>query len=225
MALPIGDTRLKRQALACVIEFYRELTTATPGARLSRAGWRRLCKAAPAALYRRPDSQPVQRGAAVPSFDIVSRVDLAEVDNAIAGINREISIRFDFKGSKCSLERNEGELRLVADDDLKLKQMHELLKVHLTRRKVEAGALDYKPPEKAAGNTLRQTIVLRQGIDADLARRLVREIKDGKMKVQAAVQGGELRVTGKKRDDLQTAIALIRGLKFEQPLQYVNFRE
>jgi uncharacterized protein YajQ (UPF0234 family) len=167
----------------------------------------------------------VQKGAAVPSFDIVSRVDLAEVDNAIAGINREISTRFDFKGSKCTLERNEGELRLVADDDLKLKQMHELLKVHLTRRKVEPGALDYKPPEKAAGNTVRQTITLRQGIDADLARRLVREIKDGKLKVQAAVQGGELRITGKKRDELQVAIALIRGLKIEQPLQYVNFRE
>jgi uncharacterized protein YajQ (UPF0234 family) len=167
----------------------------------------------------------VQKGAAVPSFDIVSRVDLAEVDNAIAGINREISTRFDFKGSKCTLERNEGELRLVADDDLKLKQMHELLKVHLTRRKVEPGALDYKAPEKATGNTVRQTIALRQGIDADLARRLVREIKDGKMKVQAAVQGGELRISGKKRDDLQAAIALIRGLKIEQPLQYLNFRE
>jgi uncharacterized protein YajQ (UPF0234 family) len=167
----------------------------------------------------------VQKGAAVPSFDIVSRVDLAEVDNAIAGINREIATRFDFKGSKCTLERNEGELKLVADDDLKLKQMHELLKVHLTRRKVEPGALDYKPPEKAAGNTVRQTIALRQGIDADLARRLVREVKDSKMKVQAAVQGGELRVTAKKRDDLQAAIGLIRGLKIEQPLQYLNFRE
>ena len=161
----------------------------------------------------------------MPSFDIVSRVDLAEVDNAIAGINREISTRFDFKGSKCTLERNEGELRLVANDDLKLKQMHELLKVHLTRRKVEPGALDFKTPEKAAGNTLRQAIALRQGIDADLARRLVREVKDSKMKVQAAIQGGELRITGKKRDDLQAAITLIRGLKIEQPLQYVNFRE
>jgi cyclic-di-GMP-binding protein len=161
----------------------------------------------------------------VPSFDIVSRLDLAEVDNAIAGINREIATRFDFKGSKCTLERIEGELRLVADDDLKLKQMHELLKVHLTRRKVEPGALDYKLPEKAAGNTVRQSIALRQGIETELARRLVREIKDSKMKVQAAVQGGELRVTGKKRDDRQSAIALIRGLKIEQPLQYVNFRE
>ena len=161
----------------------------------------------------------------MPSFDIVSRVDLSEVDNALAGIRREISTRFDFKGSKCTIERNEGEIALVADDDLKLKQMHELLKVHLTRRKVEPGALDYKTPEKAAGNTVRQAIALRQGIGADLARQLVREIKDSKLKVQAAVQGGELRVSGKKRDDLQSAIALIRGLKIEQPLQYINFRE
>ena len=161
----------------------------------------------------------------MPSFDIVSKTDLNEVDNALRNIEREIATRFDFKGSKCTLERNEGELRLVADDDLKLKQMHELLKVHLTRRKVEPGALDYKAPEKATGNTVRQTIALRQGIDADLARRLVREIKAGKMKVQAAVQGGELRISGKKRDDLQAAIAHLRDVKTEQPLQYMNFRE
>jgi len=161
----------------------------------------------------------------VPSFDIVSRIDLAEVDNALAGIKREITTRFDFKGSKCAIDRNESEISVTADDDLKLKQMHELLKVHLTRRKVEPGALDFKTPEKAAGNTLRQAIALKQGIDADLARRLVREVKDSKLKVQAAVQGGELRITGKKRDDLQAAIGLVRGLKIEQPLQYVNFRE
>jgi len=161
----------------------------------------------------------------VPSFDIVSRIDLAEVDNALAGIKREITTRFDFKGSKCAIDRNESEITVTADDDLKLKQMHELLKVHLTRRKVEPGALDFKTPEKAAGNTLRQAIALKQGIDADLARRLVREVKDSKLKVQAAVQGGELRITGKKRDDLQAAIGLVRGLKIEQPLQYVNFRE
>ena len=161
----------------------------------------------------------------MPSFDVVSRLDLAEVDNAIAAIGREITTRFDFKGSSCSVERKESEILLVADDDLKLKQVHELLKVHLTRRKVEPGALDFKSPEKAAGNTVRQSIVLRQGIDADLARRLVRQIKDSKLKVQAAVQGGELRITGKKRDDLQAAITVLRTLKIEQPLQYVNFRD
>ena len=161
----------------------------------------------------------------MPSFDIVSRIDLAEVDNALTGMTREIGTRFDFKGSRCRINRQEGVLTILADDELKLKQMHELLKVHLTRRKVEPAALDYKTPEKASGNTLRQTIVLRQGVDATLARQLIREFKDTKLKVQVSVQGDELRVTGKKRDDLQATIAVARGLKIEQPLQYVNFRE
>ena len=161
----------------------------------------------------------------MPSFDIVSRIDLAEVDNAVAGMSREIATRFDFKGSKCTIARTEGMLALRADDALKLKQMHELLRVHLTRRKVEPGALEYQPPEKASGNTVRQAIVLRRGVGADLARRLIREIKDQKLKVQVSVQGEELRVAGKKRDDLQAAIAAVRALKLEQPLQYLNFRD
>ena len=161
----------------------------------------------------------------MPSFDIVSRLDLAEVDNALAGITREIGTRFDFKGSKCTVERQEGLVTLFADDELKLKQMHELLKVHLTRRKVDPAALEFKPPEKASGNRLRQAIVLRQGVVADLARQLVREIKDNKLKVQVSIQGDELRVIGKKRDDLQATIAVVRGLKIEQPLQYLNFRD
>lgn len=161
----------------------------------------------------------------MPSFDIVSRLDLAEVDNALAGLGREIATRFDFKESKSTVTRQELALTILADDELKLKQMQELLKVHMTRRKVDAGALDFKPPEKAAGQSQRQVVALRQGIAQDLAKRIVREIKDGKLKVQAAIQGDELRVTGKKRDDLQAAIALVRGLKLEQPLQYVNFRD
>ncbi len=161
----------------------------------------------------------------MPSFDVVSRVDLSEVDNAVAGMMREIATRFDFKGSKCAIERKDGQLAVLADDELKLKQMHELLKVHMTRRKVEAGALEYKAPEKASGNALRQTILVRQGVGAELARQLIREIKDSKLKVQVSIQGDELRVTGKKRDDLQGAIAVFRGVKIEQPLQYINFRE
>jgi len=161
----------------------------------------------------------------MPSFDIVSKTDLAEVDNALHGMVREIGQRFDFKGSKCTIERLENVLTVNADDALKLKQMHELLKTHLTRRKLDAGALEFKDPEKATGNTVRQTVIVRQGVAADLAKRIVREIKDGKLKVQVAIQGDELRVSGKKRDDLQAAIQLVRGLKIEQPLQYVNFRD
>ena len=161
----------------------------------------------------------------MPSFDVVSRIDMAEDDNAIAGVMREISTRFDFKGSQSSVKREESALIVVADDALKLKQMQELVKGYLTRRKVDAGVLDFAEPEKAAGNTLRQTVKLRQGIDRDLAKKLVQAIKDAKLKVQAAIQGDELRISGKKRDDLQAAITQLRALKQDQPLQYVNFRD
>ena len=161
----------------------------------------------------------------MPSFDIVSKTDLAEVDNALANIAREIETRFDFKGSKCKIERKDDTLTVHADDPLKLKQIHELIRTHFTRRKVDPGALDFKEPEKASGDTVRQTILVKQGLDKELAKRLVKEIKDAKLKVQASIQGDELRVTGKNRDDLQTAIQHVKGLKIEQPLQYVNFRE
>lgn len=161
----------------------------------------------------------------MPSFDIVSRLDLAEVDNALAGLAREVATRFDFKGSKSTVTREELALTILADDDMKLRQLEELLKGHMARRKVDAAALDFKPAEKASGQMLRQTVVLTQGIAADVAKGIVRAIKDSKLKVQAAIQGEELRVSGKKRDDLQAAIQLVRGLKIAQPLQYVNFRD
>jgi len=161
----------------------------------------------------------------MPSFDIVSKIDLAEVDNALANMTREISQRYDFKNSTSRIERNGAELTLNADDDLKLKQMHELLQGHLARRKIDAGVLDYKTVEKAAGQAVRQKALIRQGIDRELARRLVKEVKDGKFKVQVTIQGDELRVSGKKRDDLQAVIQHLKGLSLEQPLQYVNFRD
>jgi uncharacterized protein YajQ (UPF0234 family) len=161
----------------------------------------------------------------MPTFDIVSKTDLAEVDNALANIAREISTRFDFKNSHCTLERKDDTLTLLADDALKMKQMHGLLLTHFTRRKLEAGALEFKDPERASGDSVRQVIMIKQGIDRELAKKLVKELKDSKLKVQAAVQGDELRITGKKRDDLQAAIQHIRGLKLEQPLQYENFRD
>lgn len=161
----------------------------------------------------------------MPSFDIVSKTDLTEVDNAVAGVTREVAQRFDFKGSKCTIERSDATLTILADDDLKLKQMHELLRGYFARRKLDAGALDFKTVEKASGNMVRQEVVVKQGIDRDLARTIIKAIKDSKQKVQAAIQGDELRVTGKKIDDLQATIALVRGLKIEQPLQYLNFRD
>jgi len=161
----------------------------------------------------------------MPSFDIVSKTDLAEVDNALANIRREIETRFDFKGSACSLARKDDELTLEADDSLKMKQIHELIATHFTRRKLDQGALDFKDPERASGDRLRQTILVKQGVDRDLAKKLVKEIKDAKLKVQVSVQGDELRVTGKKRDDLQEVIAHVKAMKIELPLQYVNFRD
>ena len=161
----------------------------------------------------------------MPSFDIVSKTDLAEVGNAINGMAREMATRFDFKGSKCTVEHKDGTITLNADDELKLKQMHELLQGHFARRKIDVGVIDYKPLEKAAGQAVRQKALIRQGIDRELAKRLVKEVKDGKFKVQVTVQGDELRVSGKKRDDLQAVIQHIKGLKVELPLQYVNFRD
>lgn len=162
----------------------------------------------------------------MPSFDVVSRTELPEVDNAVQGAMREIGTRFDFKGSQCSIERTEEVLNIRADDDLKLKQVQELLRGYLAKRKVDHKALDFGEPEKASGNTIRQTIQIKQGIARDLAQKVVKEVKAAKLKkVQVAIQGDELRVTGKKRDDLQAAIALIKEMKLDQPLQYVNFRD
>ena len=161
----------------------------------------------------------------MPSFDIVSRTELAEIDNAIQGVAREIGTRFDFKGSKCSIERKEQAITLLADDDMKLRQMQELLKGYVVRRKLEASALDFKEPEKASGQSLRQQVLVKQGIDQTLAKEIVKALKDAKLKVQAAIHGEELRVSGKKRDDLQEAIARVKALGIEQPLQFVNFRD
>ena len=161
----------------------------------------------------------------MPSFDIVSEVDLTEADNAVQNVMREIATRYDFKGSKSTVEIKEGVVTINADDDLKLKQMHELLQGHMQRRGIAPGSLDYQKVEPAAGQSVRQLVKIKQGLDKDLARKIVKEIKDGKFKVQSAIQGDELRVTGKKRDDLQDVIAFVKGLKIEQPLQFKNFRD
>ena len=161
----------------------------------------------------------------MPSFDIVSKTEIAEVDNALDGVRREISTRFDFKGAHCTLERTEQSITLLADDDMKMRQIHELLKAYVTRRKLDAKALEFKDPERASGNMIRQLVVIKQGIDRELAKTLVTAIKEAKLKVQTAIQGDELRVTGKKRDDLQAAMAAIRKLELDQPVQFVNFRD
>jgi cyclic-di-GMP-binding protein len=161
----------------------------------------------------------------MPSFDIVSKTDLAEVENAVRGVAREISARFDFKGSKCTIERQDGTITIIADDGLKLKQMQELVKGYFVRRRLDPGCLEWKTEEKASGNTLRQVVLVKQGIDRELAKTLIKAIKDAKLKVQLSIQGAELRITGKKKDDLQEAIQCIKSLEIALPLQFVNFRD
>lgn len=161
----------------------------------------------------------------MPSFDIVSETDLQEVDNALQNVAREIGTRYDFKGSKCAVERKEQEITITADDEYKRDQIEQMLKAHITRRKLDAKALEFGKAESASGNTLRQKVTVKQGVDKDAAKAIIKAIKDNKMKVQASIQGEELRVTGKKRDDLQEAIALVKSLELELPLQYKNFRD
>lgn len=161
----------------------------------------------------------------MPSFDIVSKTDLAEVENAVQGVMREIGTRFDFKGSQSKIERKEAELTLLGDDALKLKQVQELLKGYFVRRNLDPGCLDWKDEEKASGSSVRQKVIVKQGIDRDLAKTIIKALKDSGLKVQTSIQGDELRVTGKKRDDLQAAIAHLRGMDIALPLQFVNFRD
>ena len=161
----------------------------------------------------------------MPSFDIVSRTEIPEVDNAIQGAMREIGTRFDFKGSSSSIERTDQTVLIKADDELKLKQVQELLRGYMAKRKVDVGALDFQKPEKAFGDSLRQTVNIKQGVERELAQKIVKMIKGMKAKVQVSIQGDELRVTGKKRDDLQAVISLIEDSKISQPLQFVNFRD
>ena len=159
------------------------------------------------------------------SFDVVSKTDLMEVDNAINGVKRQIKQRYDLAGTKCNIERIDNTLTMIADDTMKLTQVEGLLREYLVRRKVDQGAFAFKATENATGETIRRTISIRQGIDADLGRKITKAVKGTKIKVQVSIQGSELRVSGKKRDDLQETMAFIKEMNIEQPLQYVNFRD
>jgi len=161
----------------------------------------------------------------MPSFDVISETDLQEVDNAVNQVRKEISTRYDFKGSKASIERNGAVITVLADDQYKLGAIHELLKARIVRRGLDPRCLDFAESERASGDTLRQSIAVKQGIDKELAKQIGREIKDSKLKVQSSIQGEQVRITGKSRNDLQSAMALIRGLKADRPLSFSNFRD
>jgi uncharacterized protein YajQ (UPF0234 family) len=160
----------------------------------------------------------------MPSFDVVSEVDLQEVRNAVDQANREVSTRFDFKGVDARFELNRSEILLRAQEAFQLDQMLDILRQKLARRKVDLACMELGRQETAL-NAARQPVTIRQGIGADTAKRMVKAIKGGKLKVQAQIQGEQVRVTGKKRDDLQQAIALLKGEDYGLPLQFVNFRD
>jgi uncharacterized protein YajQ (UPF0234 family) len=160
----------------------------------------------------------------MPSFDIVSEADVQEVRNAVDQANREIGTRFDFKAVDASFELGDGEVRMQAEQEFQLGQMLDILRQKMVKRGVDLGALDVEAPVTTL-NAARQRIGIKQGIDADTAKRLVKALKASKLKVQAQVQGDQVRVTGKKRDDLQQAIALLKQDDWGRPLQFNNFRD
>jgi hypothetical protein len=161
----------------------------------------------------------------MPSFDVVSKVDLMELDNALNTARKELGTRYDFRGTNTDLERKPEGIVLRSSDEPHAAAALTVLRERMAKRGVSQKALDPKDVEPAGGNTVRQLILVKQGIEIETAKKMAKAIKDAKLKVQAAIQGDELRISGKKRDDLQEAIALIRTLKVEQPLQFVNFRD
>jgi hypothetical protein len=160
------------------------------------------------------------------SFDVVSKVDLQEVSNAVAQASKEIATRFDFRGSASKIELRDKELELVlgSDDEHKLKSVVDILETKLVRRGVAVKALDYGRVEPAAGGTVRQVAKIQQGIPSDKAKEIVKAIKDRKLKVQASIQADQVRVAGRSKDDLQSAITVIKERDFGLPLQFTNYR-
>jgi len=161
----------------------------------------------------------------MPSFDVVSRLDFQEIDNAIANVLREISTRYDFKGSQTTLDRKDKDLTVVTDDELKLKQVHDLIITHFVRRKVDPLTLKEDSKEKAGGDKVRQVYKLNEGIEQAIAKKITADIKSSKIKVQVKINGNELRVEGKKRDDLQAVIKMVEEAKVGIPTQFINFRD
>ena len=161
----------------------------------------------------------------MPSFDIISKINYQEFDNALANCLREIANRYDFKGLNISIERKDKIITTIAPDELKLKQVNELLQVHLIRRKVDPRVIIVKNSEGAAGGTIRQVSELVEGISQEKAKKIIADVKKLKLKIQIKIQGEELRAQGKKRDDLQEAISAIEKIDIGLPIEFINFRD
>ena len=161
----------------------------------------------------------------MPSFDVISKINYQEVDNAIANCLREIGNRYDFKGLQISIERKDKVITTNAPDELKLKQVYELLQTHLIRRKIDPRVLVNKNAENASGGSIRQVTELQEGISQENAKKVIADIKKLKLKVQVKIQGDELRVNGKKKDDLQQAIITIKTIDLGLPIEFTNLRD
>lgn len=164
----------------------------------------------------------------MPSFDIVCKIDMQEVDNAVNQARKEIATRYDFKGSKAEivLDKDKGIIALSAEDDYKIQAITEILRGRMVRRKLDPKCLDYGVIEDGAGGLRRQKLTIKQGVSPDLAKRIMKTIKEKKMKkIQASYQGDFIRVSGKKRDDLQAIMALVRGMEVDRPLSFTNLRD
>ncbi|MCV2886539.1 YajQ family cyclic di-GMP-binding protein [Aestuariibacter sp. AA17] len=160
----------------------------------------------------------------MPSFDIVSEIDMVEVKNAVDNANRELSTRFDFRGIEATFEFADGVVVMKAEADFQLKQMIDILRSNCVKRSVDTAAMDRSDVEHS-GKTVKQRIEFQEGIDQPTAKKLTKLIKDAKLKVQTSIQGEQLRVTGKKRDDLQSVMSLVREADLGQPFQFNNFRD
>ena len=161
----------------------------------------------------------------MPTFDIVSKIDMQEVSNAVSNSMKEISQRYDFKGSNSKIDLKEKNIVLETEDELKAKQVNEILLGHFVKRNIDPTVLKLKNSEKASGNTIRQTYDLMEGIDQVASKKIISEVKSTKMKVQVKIQGNELRVSGAKRDDLQKTMEIVKNIQLEMPVQFVNLRD
>lgn len=161
----------------------------------------------------------------MPSFDIVSEVDKQEVRNAVDQVNKEVGTRFDFKGSDARVEQADYTLTIFADDEFKLEQVLDILTAKLAKRNVDVRCLDKGQLEKISGNKVKQQVTIKTGVESELAKKIIRLIKDSKLKVQGSIQGETVRISGAKRDTLQEAIQLVKKSISEYPLQFLNFRE
>lgn len=160
----------------------------------------------------------------MPTFDIVSEIETHELANAVDHANREISTRFDLKGSSSKFELEKNTVKVTADSAYQAQQLVDILRIKMVKRNFDARSLDVQDV-KPSGKIVHQDVVIREGIEQDLAKKIIKLIKDAKLKVQTSIQGDKLRVTGKKRDDLQEAIALVKSSDLEWPLQFNNFRD